>query len=235
MTTRDVIFGGRVVLHQPARGRGYRVNADALLLADFSAAARGLLFDLGAGVGAISLVMLARGLATRAVLVDDDDNACALAERNIEANGADGSVVRGDVLAVSSACRGQASLVVCNPPYFDPSASRGAHGARSRARHGDLDRFVQAARAVLGRRGRACFVYPATELARLFSSLRAVGLEPKRLRLVHPRVSSPARVAMVEARASKPGGLVTMPPLIERDGPHHGDYTKETARALGLL
>jgi len=69
---------------------------------------------------------------------------------------------------------------------------------------------------------------------RLFASLRAAGLEPKRLRLVHPSAKAPARAAMVEASASKPGGLITLPPLLERGGPRHGDYTREVARALGL-
>jgi len=138
------------------------------------------------------------------------------------------------VLDVANERRGQASLVVCNPPYFAPTAVRPSKARGTRARVGDLDRFVRAARAVLGRRGRACFIYPSSDVVRLFASLRAAGLEPKRLRLVHPSAKAPARVAMVEARASKPGGLITLPPLLERDGPRHADYTREAARALGL-
>jgi tRNA1Val (adenine37-N6)-methyltransferase len=231
------VLGGSVVLRQPARGRGYRVNADALVLADFAGRARGVVFDLGAGVGAVALVLIARALAESAVLIDCDAAACALARANVERNGARAEVVCADVLDAARARRGRASLVVCNPPYFEPGSARvsaSAGAAVRTAKVGALERFVRAARELLGRRGRACFVYPASDLSRLFSCLRAAGLEPKRLRLVHATARAPARVALVEARASKAGGLAVLPALVERDGPGHGDYTAETARALGL-
>jgi len=226
----DTIFGGRVALAQPARGRGYRVNADALLLADFAGPARGALYDLGAGVGAIALVMIARALADRAVLVDVDPRVCELARENVARNGARVTVSCADVLEAAREHRGRASLVVCNPPYFEPGTARAA-ASGAHARIGELDRFVRAARELLARRGRACFVYPTHDLPRVLALFRASGLEPKRLRLVHATASAPARVALVEARAAKPGGLVVLPPLVERRG---GAYTDEAARALGL-
>jgi tRNA1Val (adenine37-N6)-methyltransferase len=230
--TSDKVFGGRVVVHQPARGHGYRVNADALLLADFAGASSGVVYDLGAGVGAVALVLLVRGLASRAVLVDSDEAACGLARKNLVANAVEAAVVLGDVLDGLRAHAGRAAVVVCNPPYFDPAGRPSRSAARARA--GDVERFIQATRHVLGRRGRGCFVYPAAALAKLLATFRAHGLEPKRLRFVHPRAGAPARVVLVEVRATKPGGLVTLPPLVERDGPRHGDYTEEVARALGL-
>jgi tRNA1Val (adenine37-N6)-methyltransferase len=232
-TTCDTIFGGRVVVHQAARGHGYRVNADALLLADFAGRANGPLYDLGAGVGAVALVMIARGFATRAVLVDVDQDSCELAKTNVDDNHADATIVCGDVLDVAGDHAAKARVVVCNPPYWEPGTAR-VRRSQSRARVGDVDRFVRAARRMLGHRGRACFVYPAAEVARLFATLRAHGFEPKRLRFVHPTGRAPARVVLLEARATKPGGLVLLAPLIERDGPSHGAYTEEAARALGL-
>ncbi|MGH7328487.1 MAG: tRNA1(Val) (adenine(37)-N6)-methyltransferase, partial [Polyangiaceae bacterium] len=58
-------------------------------------------------------------------------------------------------------------------------------------------------------------VYPAPSLTTLLSTLRASGLEPKRVRLVHAKSISPARIALVEAQAGKVGGLVIEPPLVE--------------------
>ena len=229
-STRDVIFGGRVVLHQPSRGNGYRVNADALLLAHFAGRSRGVVFDLGAGVGSVALVMIARGFASSAVLVDDDCDACALARRNVEENRVTASVVEADVLDAARRRAGRAALVVCNPPYYTPGTTR----SRGRARVGEVDRFVAAAREVLGRRGRACFVYPAADLTRLAMTFRAAGLEPKRVRFVHATAGSPARIVLLEVRASKAGGLQVLPPLVERVGPAHSDFTEEAAEALGL-
>lgn len=189
-----------------------------------------MLVDLGAGVGAVALVMIVRGFVKQALLVDVDDDACAIACRNAMHNGVDADVLRGDALAVARANRGRAGTVVCNPPYFEPGTGRVARGS-ARARQGELARFVRASREFLGKKGRACFVYPASDLGRFFETLRASGLEPKRLRLVYASANVPARLALVEARAAKPGGLVIAPPLVEREG---SAYTREMRELLGL-
>jgi tRNA1(Val) A37 N6-methylase TrmN6 len=231
--TRDSLFGGRLSLAQPARGEGYRVNVDALLLADFARRAphASRAFDLGAGVGAVSLALLHWGAIDRATLVEVDAAAAALARANLDANGwaARGVVLEADVTRAAQEHAGEARLVVCNPPYFAPGRGRPALGGRARARSGELGAFVEAGRALLGRRGRACFVYPARELCALLDALRSAGLEPKRLRFVRARGSDPARVALVEAMAAKAGGLLVEPDLVERDG---AGLSPEMARLL---
>jgi tRNA1Val (adenine37-N6)-methyltransferase len=232
--TRDALFGGSVVLYQPARGAGYRTNVDALLLAAF-AIGRGaapIAFDLGAGVGAVGLTLLRLGGARRVVLVEIDGVPAAMARRNLDANGwtSQGEVVRGDVRDVALARRGEASLVVCNPPYVAPGAGRPAKGAsRALARSGKLGTFVDAARTLAGRRARVCFVYPAREAQTLLATLSRAGLEPKRMRAVHASTDTPARIVLVEAQPAKPGGLVIVPPLFERSA--HG-YTDEISALL---
>jgi tRNA1Val (adenine37-N6)-methyltransferase len=226
--TQDALFGGSVVLFQPPRGAGYRTNVDALLLAGFAASPGGggvhrtpraaaLAFDLGAGVGAVGLSLLRLGAARRVVLVEIDEQPAAMARRNLDANGWTdrGEVIRGDVRDVARSRRGQAALIVCNPPYVMPGRGRVAT-AQVRARSGRLEIFVEAARQLAGRQARVCFVYPAAELGLLLSTLSAEGLHAKRLRFVHATPESPARVALVEAVAGRAGGLHVVPPLVER-------------------
>jgi len=231
--TQDALFGGSVVLFQPRRGEGYRTNVDALLLAAFAATpapqspspasspARAsrpppLAFDLGAGVGAVGLALLRFGAARRVVFVEIDELSAAMARRNLDANGWTdrGEIVRGDVNDVARARRGEAALVVCNPPYVAPGRGR-VPLAQARARGGDLLTFIEAARQIAGRRARACFVYPAQELGALLSALADEGLHAKRMRFVHGTPGAPARVVLVEARAGRAGGLCVMPPLVE--------------------
>jgi tRNA1Val (adenine37-N6)-methyltransferase len=221
--TNDTLFGGKVALAQPARGEGYRVNVDALLLADFARRGRRarIAFDLGAGVGAVALALLHWDAVERVTLVEVDADAATLAKANLDANGWSdrGDVLIEDVTRAARAHRGEARLLVCNPPYFPPGRGRPASGvARGRARSGELDAFVEGARVLLARRGRACFVYPARELASLVETLRANGLEPKRLRFVRATATDAARVVLVEAMAAKPGGLVVEPDCVEREG-----------------
>ncbi len=175
--------------------------------------------------------MLARGHASRAALVERDEASCAFAKKNIEVNAARAEIFCGDVLDVARAHRGVADAVVCNPPYFEKGTAR-ERVAHASARVGELERFVAATRAVLGRRGRAYFVYPAHSSTRLFRCFQSHGLEPKRARFVHADIASRARAVLVMASAGKPGGLVVDPPLLERDA--RGAYTEEMSRALGL-
>jgi tRNA1Val (adenine37-N6)-methyltransferase len=232
-TSHDALFGGRVVLRQPARGEGYRTNIDALLLAAFACHGRRakLAFDLGAGAGAIALSLLHWDAAERVVLVEVDRVASDAAQANLDDNGWGnrGEVVCADVRGLRGRMGG-ADLVVCNPPYVPPGKGRPSpRPEKARARSGELSHFTNAARGVLGKRARACFVYPAHGVGALWTSLSEAGLVPKRMRAVHPDEKTPARIVMVEAHPGKPGGLVVSPPLFERND---SGYTPEVASLL---
>lgn len=225
--THDALLGGRVALAQPARG--YRVNVDAVLLAAFAAGALGvaagarprrrarMMLDLGAGVGGVALTALALGAAERATLVELEERYATLARENVRANGLEdrAEVIFADVRAATKRLAGLADLVVANPPYVAPGRGRPAAAERAGARSGSLDAFLDAARTGLGARGRVCLVYPAIETTTLLGGLRARGLEPKRLALVHAKPDAAARVVLVEALAGKAGGLVVAPPVVE--------------------
>jgi tRNA1Val (adenine37-N6)-methyltransferase len=152
----------RLHLHQPPKRAGYRVNVDAFLLADFAGASKRVrhVIDLGCGVGAVGLSLLHAGRAERLTLVDIDSDLIALAARNIEENGL---VHRAEIIhADVTKLRGpSADLVVCNPPYVEPGRGRAPSASVARAKQGSLAAFLDCARRVMGRRARACFVYPA--------------------------------------------------------------------------
>jgi len=219
--TTDTLLEGRVTIQQPRRG--YRVNVDSLLLANFAAAGRtaALAVDLGAGVGALGLVLLAVGAARTVALVEADPELVALSRENL---------ARATARGVAHACElgrqrlpagllQSAELVVCNPPFFPSARGTPARESARRSRSGELEPFLRAARALLsGPRARATFCYPAGELGTLLSRAETAKLVPKRLRFVHARSDNPARLALVELRLAKPGGLVVLPPLVEWNG-----------------
>ena len=217
-TTTDSLYDGAVRLRQPARG--YRVNVDALLLAAFAAQGRRaeLAVDLGAGVGSVALGLHHLGAAARLALVEREPQLIALAEENARAAHMENLLFCHDLsLGLPEELRQAADLVVSNPPFFDPDSSRqGPDAAKTRARFGDLNPFVAAAAAaVSGARGRVAFVYPARELSHFLASSERTQLIPKRLRFVHADANSPARIALIELRRAKAGGLVVLPPLFE--------------------
>jgi tRNA1Val (adenine37-N6)-methyltransferase len=215
--TRDALLGGALILAQPRLG--YRVNIDSIILAAFASHGRvaKLAIDLGAGVGALGL-MLARVRAARTVvLVEREPVLVELARQNLVENAVTGSVIERDLdkQGLPASLGQKADLVVCNPPFYPPASGTPARHARH-SRSGELAPFLRAARRALsGPRTRAAFCYPAGTLCDFLVSAEEAGLVPKRLRLVHARASAPARLALVELRIAKPGGLVVEPPLVE--------------------
>ncbi len=241
--SEDSLFGGRVRLFQPSRGSGYRANVDAILLGAFAAEGRRvrLAVDLGSGVGAVGLTLFHFAAAERVDFIEREPALVALCQDNLKANGHQGRgrVRVGDLNRPLSSIAPEilhaAGLVVANPPYVAPERDGRADGRRPsgrlEARRGDLVPFVRAAAEALGRRGRACMVYPAHALLELTTAARKVGLEPKRLRFVHGKATRPARVALVELALARPGGLVVQLPLIETDAAGHP--TPELTNILG--
>ena len=214
-TTSDTLLGGRLRLLQPRSG--YRINVDSLLLVGFAGERRvDRAIDLGAGVGALGLLAVARGIAKQALLIEADARLAELARQNLELAGLTGEVRQLD-LATQKLRETAAALVLCNPPYYPAGSHRPAQSpGRAAARSGEVAPFLKAAAGALARKtGRALFCYPAPQLAELLAAAARVGLVPKRLRLVHARATEPARLALIELRVARPGGLVIEPPLVE--------------------
>jgi tRNA1Val (adenine37-N6)-methyltransferase len=217
---KDALFSGQVTLFQPERG--YRVTVDTLLLADFAVTGRPetrTLVDLGAGVGGLSLAVAHLARVGRCVLVEREPALAGLAEQNLAAARLTGSVHVADLArGLPAELAGSATMVASNPPFFAPRGHSPPHtgdALRGRSRGGELAPFLRAAALAMGRRAYAFFVYPAPALTEMLIAARAADLVPKRLRLVHAFAESPARIALVEFRRAKPGGLVVEPPLIE--------------------
>src|SRR5262249_22642769 len=145
-------------LCQPARGFGYRANADAILLAAFALQREGraprTVVDLGAGVGTVTLALAHLGSFDRAVLIERRTELAKLAERNLADNGCAG---RARVLCteldedseIEAFDEAQGTdLVVANPPFVAPERDGAAEVSadpRLDARRGSALPFVRAA------------------------------------------------------------------------------------------
>lgn len=220
-TTTDTLFGGALVVEQPRQG--YRFNVDSLWLGAFATRGRQVaaLLDLGAGVGVVTLAVHRFSGVSRATLVDKDSRMSDLADRNLTRAGIAGQSLTLDLAGgLPRALSGSHDLVVSNPPFFEPGERRPGVTGREDARAGCLEPFVQATADALDHsRSRAVFVYPARSLGRLLALAETRGLVPKRLCFVHAFASEPARVALVELRRARPGGLLVEPPIVEWSRP----------------
>ena len=120
--------------------------------------------------------------------------------------------------------------VVSNPPYRKKGSGRVApNEERAVARHettGQLRDFLQAADFLLKRGGSLFLVYMVDRMVELLADMHHLHLEPKRLRLVHPRAGEAANLVLVEGRKQVRPGIKIEEPLIVYQGPGR-DYTPE--------
>ena len=185
-------------------------TTDSFALGWFAAPKRGeRVCDLGSGTGSLTLFCVEQNAAAN-----------ALAEKGFAENGwAERVTLRTGDLRESSAlpAAGSMDYVVSNPPYFPAGSGASAAGeARQAAREEvgcTLADVCAAAARVLRWGGRFALVHRPERLSDLFCTLRAHGLEPKRLRFVASSAEKAPSLALVEARRGGNAGLSVEPML----------------------
>ena len=232
--TSDTFFNGRVTVRQPKDG--YRFSIDAVLLADFIRCKKGqTILDLGTGCGIIPLILAFRYPDLKLFGVEIQDELARIATANVRANNLEGRVqiLHRDLKSLSiNEIPDQVNHVVCNPPYRKMDSGRvNPQQEKAGARHeilAQLEDIVAAASRMLQLSGRLTCVYPAQRLADMVVHMRAAGLEPKRLRTVHSKEGSEARLILVTGvKGGRPGLEVEQPLIIYQDD---GSYTDEVTR-----
>ena len=202
-------------------GDGYKLSTDSVLLAHFAAPLRaGTIFDLGCGAGVLTVLL---GLShPKAALggIELRAEAAALCRRNLEENGMDaGGILCGDLREHRRLRKaGAYDLVVSNPPYFASGSGYAApdpdRAAARDERECTLDDLCAAAGYLCRWGGAFALVHRPERLADAFCTLRAHGLEPKRLRLVRHRFDRAPNLALIEARRGGKPGLTVCAPLL---------------------
>ena len=217
----------------------FNYTSDSVLLASFAYLAQGAsVLELGAGTGAISLLLSARG-ARCVTGVELSPALAALFAASIEYNGLEERIraIQADIRNLAPYIpAGTLDLVVANPPYRRTDSGRlrkvSIQQAACHEQETTLDEFVRAASFAVKYRGRVAFCYLPERLVDLCLAFRQAGLEPKRLQLVYARDGQPAQLALVEAvRGGRPG-LAVAPPLVLYEGAGRS-YTKQALRWYG--
>ena len=193
-------------------------GADAVLLSAFSAPfAHGRSCDLGTGSGIIPLLWELPPTAT-VDAVDCEEKAVALSSAAVEQNGLSHQItVWHQNWKNLTLPRGVYDCVVCNPPYFAKNSGKvSAAPARSLARHEEestLPDVVTAASSLLKVGAHFLFCHRPERLADVVLTLRAHGLEPKRLQWVHARRDTAPFLFLCDAVKGGKPSLNVLPPL----------------------
>jgi tRNA1Val (adenine37-N6)-methyltransferase len=239
--TLDTLSLGDLQLLQAKNG--YRYSLDPVLLARFVRVKPGAcVVDLGAGAAILSLLLARLTSAGRVTGVELQADLAERGRRNVTLNQLEERVamITDDIRRISTFLpAGKADLVVANPPYHQTGSGRLAPGEeRAAARHelaGGLEDFAAAAAWTVKYGGQVAFIFPAERLPALIDGLLKQQIEPKRLRMVHPRWGQSARLVMLEGRKGGRPGLKVEPPLcIYRQEGQGRQYSDELLRMYDL-
>lgn len=233
-TRTDALLDGRVTLRQPARG--YRVAVDPVLLAAAVPAEPGArVLDLGCGVGAAALCLMARVPEIDAVGLEREPVLAALARANAGLNGrtARFQPVVGDVAQPPFAWDGRFDHVFANPPYHRPDAGHAPAEPLARAANlegaAGLATWIAAACRLVRRKGKVTLIHRADRLDEILAALagRAGGIVVVPVR---PRADADARRVIVRARPGNAAPMRLAPPLVL-----HAPDGSDTAEARAIL
>lgn len=197
-------------------------TTDSFALGGFAAPRRGeRVVDLGSGTGLLAILLLAREPSLTLECVEQSAAALSLAEKSFRENGwTERAALRcGDLRDVRVLPPvGSADYAISNPPYFSlhSGASAPDEARRSAREEGTctLSELCTAAARVLRWGGRFALVHRPERLTDLLCTLRAAGLEPKRLRCLTAAPERAPSLVLIEARRGGKSGLTLEPPLI---------------------
>ncbi len=226
--TIDEMFDGSLRVIQ--KKNGYRFSLDAVLLANFVPAFKDCsILDIGTGSGIIPLILSRKTPAGKITGVEIQEDLAEMARRNAGINGLENKIVilREDFRKLKNYFSASSfDLIVSNPPFYQVNSGRiNPHPQKATARHelmGSLSDLIKISHYLIKPSGRVIYIYPAARLADIIFNLRAKSLEPKILRMVHSRIDSPAKLALIESSKGGKSELKVHRPLFvyQKDGKH---------------
>jgi tRNA1(Val) A37 N6-methylase TrmN6 len=179
--TEDRLLNGRVRLRQSADG--YRAAIDPVFLA--AAVPPGppcSMLDLGCGVGAATLCLLARLPEVQVTGLEVQPRLATLARDNAALNDwahrfevVEGDIADRGLLVDIPSARGGFDEVMCNPPHHRAEMAAAPEPAKATATREDgaaLDDWVEAALAHVRRKGAVTFIHRADRLDDLLAAFR---------------------------------------------------------------
>ena len=207
---------------------GLTFGTDALLLAGYVSGKYKNGYELGAGSGIISMLLLSRGKIDRITAVEVQKEYAELTRRNAELNSLSERLIPlcADLRDVKG--EGAADIVFTNPPYMRTDSGRAnVSDAKNAARHevfGGISDFCEAAKRLLKFGGSFYAVYRPDRLCDLLAEMRRCGIEPKRMTFVMANAEAEPSMVLVEGRLGGKSGLFITKPLIIYKDKQNTDY-----------
>lgn len=212
---------------------------DAVLLSGFAQVKPGEhVLDLGTGTGIIPILLSAKTQGEHFIGLEIQEESADMARRSVAYNGLEKKIeiVTGDIKEAGDLfARASFDVVTSNPPYMNASHGlKNPEDAKAIARHEvkcTLEDVIREGTKVLRPGGRFYMVHRPRRLIEVIQTMKAHGLEPKRMKLVHPYRDREANMVLLEAVRGGGPLLKVEPPVIVFD--EEGGYSEEIRTTYG--
>nr|WP_294469907.1 tRNA1(Val) (adenine(37)-N6)-methyltransferase [uncultured Sellimonas sp.] len=233
----DLQTHGYEIIQHPGK---FCFGMDAVLLASFAKMKKGeRALDIGTGTGIIPILMTVKTDGEDFTGLEIQEESADMARRSVLHNHLEDKITikTGDIKEAADYFPAASfDVITTNPPYMI-----GQHGitntssAKTIARHEvlcTLDDILRESARLLKFHGRFYMVHRPFRLAEIFTKMAEYGIEPKRMRLVHPYVDKEPNMVLIEGSNKGRSRIQIEPPLIvyEKDG----NYTKELLLNYGM-
>lgn len=215
----DLQVNGYEIIQHPGK---FCFGMDAVLLSNFARVKKTeRALDLGTGTGIIPILLTAKTEGQSFVGLEIQEESADMAQRSVAHNHLEEKVeiVVGDIKEAAEIF-GPVSfdVITVNPPYMiGQHGIANASDTKAIARHEvlcTLDDVLRESAKILKPKGRFYMVHRPFRLAEILSKMVAVGIEPKRMRMVHPFLDKEPNMVLIEGARGGNSRMTVEPPLI---------------------
>ena len=215
----DLQINGYEIIQHPGK---FCFGMDAVLLSNFARVKENeRALDLGTGTGIIPILLTAKTEGQSFVGLEIQEESADMARRSVLHNRLEEKVeiVTGDIKEAAEIF-GPVSfdVITVNPPYMiGQHGIANASDTKAIARHEvlcTLDDVLRESAKILKPKGRFYMVHRPFRLAEILSKMVAVGIEPKRMKMVHPFIDKEPNMVLIEGLRGGNSRMTVEPPLV---------------------
>lgn len=212
---------------------GFKFGIDAVLLSDFAnVKTKHRVMDLCTGTGIVPFLIYGKYNPQSVYGLEIQEDMVDMAKRSAKLNSLEEKLtfINEDLKNIDTLKTIEKfDVVTVNPPYkLNSSGILNPNDKLAIARHEilcNLEDVISAARVLLRDNGRLFMVHRPERLADIFMLMRKYKIEPKRVKMIHPKIGKAPNIVLVEGQRDGGAYLKWEPPLYVYD--ENGKYTKE--------
>lgn len=212
---------------------GFKFGIDAVLLSDFAyIKKKHRVIDLCTGTGVIPFLIYGKYEPQSIYGLEIQEDMVDMAKRSTKINSLDEKVffLNEDLKNIEALKKLEKfDVVTVNPPYkLNNAGIINQNDKLAIARHEilcNLEDVISASRVLLKDNGRLFMIHRPERLADIFILMRKYKIEPKRVKMIHPKIGKAPNIVLVEGQRDGGEYLKWEAPLYVYDD--NGKYTKE--------